>query len=61
MTTMQHTRRDRAHHHPEVLKVGNHWVWVCTCGGASGRSGLLHLTWRQAMVGALLHSATIAA
>jgi hypothetical protein len=61
MTTTQHTRLDRAHHHPVVHKVGTHWGWVCTCGGASRRSGPEHLTWHQAVVGALLHSATLAA
>lgn len=61
MRTMQQARRDRGHHHPEVHKVGTGWSWACPCGGASCRTGLVHLTWRQAMVEALLHSTAIAA
>jgi len=61
MTTMQQSRRDRGHHHPEVHKVGTRWSWVCTCGGASCRTAVEHLTWRQAVVEALRHSTTIAA
>jgi hypothetical protein len=56
------TRRgDLAHHHPAVHKVTGHWVWVCGCGGASCRTGLVRLSWHEAMVEALRHSATIAA
>jgi hypothetical protein len=59
-----HPRTDLAHHHPRVtrLTVGRHtgWTWVCPCGGASSRAALSPLTWHQAVVGALIHSASIA-
>jgi len=57
-------RTDLAHHHPRVTRVTSGrrtgWAWECSCGGASDRANLTPLTWRQAFVGALIHSATIA-
>ena len=57
-------RTDLAHHHPRVSRVrsGRHtgWTWECSCGGASERACVTPLTWHQAFVGALIHSASIA-
>ncbi|NNM44907.1 hypothetical protein [Knoellia koreensis] len=53
--------RDIAHHHPRVLRRWGEWVWVCECGGASHRVGTTHVGWRAAVVGALAHSASLAA
>jgi hypothetical protein len=53
--------RDVAHHHPRVLRRWGEWVWVCECGGASHRVGTTHVGWRAAVVGALAHSASLAA
>lgn len=54
-------RRDRAHHHPAVRKVGRLWAWDCECGASSCRTVLGRLDWRQAVIGAMYHSAAIAA
>ncbi len=52
---------DLAHHHPRVTRLpGGGWTWECGCGGASARSAVARLTWHQAFVGALIHSASIA-
>ncbi|WP_169735700.1 hypothetical protein [Intrasporangium oryzae] len=54
-------RVDRAHHHPTVLREpAGGWTWECGCGGASMRAHTVPLTWHQALVGALIHSASIA-
>jgi hypothetical protein len=60
MSTTAH-RWDRSHHHPEVHKVQGRWSWTCGCGSASCRTGLVRLSWHDAMVEALRHSTTIAA
>lgn len=59
-TTPRPVRTDLAHHHPRVRhdRIGG-WSWECGCGGASLRSATTRLTWHQAVVGALLHSASI--
>jgi hypothetical protein len=52
---------DLAHHHPVVVRTGlGRWAWSCACGGASCRTSSEPRTWRQALIEALLHSATIA-
>ena len=54
-------RHDLAHHHPHVHRatlLG--WAWACTCGGASVRGAKVPSTWREAVIGALNHSGTIA-
>ncbi|HET7280577.1 MAG TPA: hypothetical protein VFJ22_21085 [Dermatophilaceae bacterium] len=56
-----HPHRDLAHHHPAVHKVQGKWVWACTCGGASCRTSTAGLSWRHAVIEALLHSTSIAA
>jgi hypothetical protein len=49
------------HHHPRVLRGTRGWVWVCACGSASCRTPAQPpLAWRSALIGALLHSGTIA-
>ena len=57
-------RTDLAHHHPHVSRVSTGrrtgWTWECSCGGASQRAFATPLTWHQAFVGALIHSASIA-
>ncbi|GAB3074050.1 hypothetical protein GCM10027053_44640 [Intrasporangium mesophilum] len=57
-------RTDLAHHHPRVSRVASGrrtgWTWECSCGGTSGRASVTPLTWHQAFVGALIHSASIA-
>jgi hypothetical protein len=60
MTTSRRSRTDLAHHHPRVHRtlIGG-WTWECACGGASARSRTVRLTWHQAVVGALIHSASI--
>ncbi|HET8987082.1 MAG TPA: hypothetical protein VFN43_01105 [Humibacillus sp.] len=59
-TTPRRGRTDLAHHHPRVGRnpLGG-WTWECDCGGASARSQTVRLTWHQAFVGALIHSASI--
>lgn len=59
-TPARRGRTDLAHHHPHVRRnpLGG-WTWECGCGGASARSGVVRLTWHQAFVGALIHSASI--
>ena len=48
-------------HHPRVLRGARGWIWVCKCGGASCRTPAQPpLPWRTALIGALLHSGTIA-
>jgi hypothetical protein len=61
-TTTSSAKRmvDRAHHHPRVLRRSGLWRWVCDCGGASERDSLSAMSWHQAVVGALLHSTSIA-
>jgi hypothetical protein len=59
-TSDRRHRQDLAHHHPRVRQGPRHgWGWECSCGGASSRAGAA-LTWHEAVVGALHHSATIA-
>lgn len=49
-------------HHPQVHRTGaGHWTWVCACGGASCRTALQALSWRQAVAGAMYHAGTLAA
>jgi hypothetical protein len=61
MSPIRRSHRDLAHHHPRIRKVGRGtWVWECSCGGASRRSGGQPLAWPTAMVEALLHSQLIA-
>ena len=63
MSTTTHPvpRVDRAHHHPRVERGRTGaWRWVCDCGGASDRGPVATMTWHQAVVGALLHSTSIA-
>ena len=60
-TTTRRGRTDLAHHHPHVRRApAGGWSWECECGGASARSGVVRLTWHQAFIGALIHSANIA-
>ena len=60
-TTRRRVHPDLAHHHPRVTaRLGGGWTWECTCGAASARSVVGRLTWHQAYVGALIHSASIA-
>ena len=60
-TTRRRVHRDLAHHHPRVTRTSRGgWTWACDCGGASARSAVARLTWHQAYVGALIHSASIA-
>ena len=48
-------------HHPRVLRGARGWMWVCDCGSASCRTpAQAPLAWRSALIGALLHSSTIA-
>ena len=62
--TRTRSRTDLAHHHPRVSRVDagrrSGWTWTCACGGASARASVAPLTWHQALVGALIHSASIA-
>ncbi len=60
-TTRRRVHPDLAHHHPRVTRLPRGgWTWECDCGGASARSVVARLTWHQAFVGALIHSASIA-
>jgi len=63
-TTQGRHRTDLAHHHPRVSRVATGqrrgWTWECSCGGSSARAAVAPLTWHQAFVGALIHSASIA-
>ncbi|WP_076261928.1 hypothetical protein [Intrasporangium flavum] len=60
-TTGRHAHPDLAHHHPRVTRTRlGSWTWECDCGSASARAALVRLTWRQAFIGALIHSASIA-
>lgn len=53
-------RIDCRHHHPRVVRtVSGSWEWACSCGGHGPRCH--RNTWRQAVVGALAHSAELAA
>lgn len=53
--------RTTTNHHPRVLRGARGWLWVCACGSASCRIPTeAPLPWRQALIGALLHSRTIA-
>lgn len=48
-------------HHPRVLRGARGWIWVCACGSASCRTpAQAPLAWRSALIGALLHSSTVA-
>ncbi len=59
-TTERPRRVDLAHHHPQVRRTFlRTWCWECPCGGTSGRELGTGLTWRDAVVGALLHSMCI--
>jgi hypothetical protein len=61
MNSIRISRTDVAHHHPRVRRDDSGaWVWACACGGASCRTGMVVFTWRQAVLGALNHAATIA-
>ncbi|GAB3081794.1 MULTISPECIES: hypothetical protein [unclassified Phycicoccus] len=61
MTVRSH-RRNVAHHHPMVFRATTgSWVWMCSCGGASCRTGHEVVSWRQALVDALGHSERLAA
>lgn len=61
MNHIRTSRGDSAHHHPHVRRAtSGAWVWACECGGASCRTGLVVCTWRQAVLSALHHSASIA-
>jgi hypothetical protein len=60
-TTARHGHPDLAHHHPRVARTPNGaWTWQCECGSASARAAVTRLSWRQAFIGALIHSASIA-
>ena len=60
-TARRRTHPDLAHHHPRVTRLrSGGWTWECECGGSSARSAVARLTWHQAFVGALIHSAAIA-
>ena len=60
-TTRRRVHPDLAHHHPCVRRrPGGGWTWECMCGAASARSVVARLTWRDAYIGALIHSASIA-
>lgn len=60
-TAARHGHPDLAHHHPRVTRTqGGEWTWRCECGGASARAAVTRLSWRQAFIGALIHSASIA-
>ncbi|WP_270889350.1 hypothetical protein [Pedococcus sp. 5OH_020] len=55
------TYRTSTAHHPRVQRgPDGGWVWACSCGGASCRTIRHGLPWKQAVIGALLHSATVA-
>jgi hypothetical protein len=61
MRTRHITRGDTAHHHPHVLRAGSGtWRWQCECGGASCRSAIVRLSWREAVLGALNHATCLA-
>jgi hypothetical protein len=58
------TRRhlDRAHHHPHgAHDRARGWVWSCACGGRSDLTCGPCSSWREVLVGALGHSARLAA
>jgi hypothetical protein len=60
---MHRTRRSRvdvAHHHPKVRRASAGWAWDCSCGGASCRTGVVSFSWREAVISALNHAATLA-
>lgn len=60
-TTRRRAHPDLAHHHPRVMQLPRGgWTWECRCGGASARWVAVRLTWHQALIGALIHSASIA-
>ncbi len=57
MNTDQRRHVDHAHHHPRVRRlVKGRWVWECSCGGASCRTGSGPFPWRRAVLEALLHA-----
>jgi hypothetical protein len=61
MAPLRRSHRDLSHHHPRIRKVGQGtWVWECSCGGSSRRSGIEPRPWPGAVVEALLHSQLIA-
>jgi hypothetical protein len=48
-------------HRPRVQRSARGWVWVCACGSASCRTpAQAPLPWRLALIGALLHSGSVA-
>jgi hypothetical protein len=58
------TRRhlDRAHHHAHVAHDrARGWIWFCACGGRSDLTCSPCSDWRGVLVGALGHSARLAA
>jgi hypothetical protein len=60
---MQRSRRQRVdihHHHPRVTRGRVGWAWDCSCGGASCRTGVVSFSWRQALISAMNHAATLA-
>ncbi|WP_344940334.1 hypothetical protein [Terrabacter ginsenosidimutans] len=60
-TARRRVHPDLAHHHPRVTRTSpGGWTWECVCGGASAHAVVARLTWHQAYVGALIHSASIA-
>lgn len=47
-------------HHPRVRQSpGGSWVWACSCGGASCRTGEVTASWRQAIIAALNHTTAL--
>lgn len=62
MRTRHVTRGDIAHHHPHVQRTrSGTWRWQCACGGASCRTDVVRLSWREAVIGALHHATCLAA
>ncbi|SDO97641.1 hypothetical protein SAMN04489867_1079 [Pedococcus dokdonensis] len=61
MGTRQIGRADTAHHHPHVVRaLSGTWRWQCDCGGASCRTALAQVSWREAVIGALNHATCLA-
>lgn len=56
-------RKDRAHHHPTIVRVQGRWEWACSCGGHSPRCAPTVRTrpWRDVAGEALVHSSQISA
>jgi hypothetical protein len=61
MGTRHTGRADTAHHHPHVHRAdAGTWRWQCDCGGASCRTAISRLSWRQAVIAALNHATCLA-